>query len=527
LKTDEFITHDDLKHIWSCEAGEVPKLDESTDDDKYQGDMVLPRGKEGKAMLAQFKAAFETGKHAGTPWNTNGQPGRVPFCYHSSANEATKHATQQTVNMIREQIPCMEMVEVDFGSDAGKFGSCVETPSIVVRADNLDGDGCYSYVGMLSVQAFGGSQVLNIGSGCETTGIVAHEFGHAFGMGHEHSRSDRDAYITVHEDYILANDGPDWLDQVKKEDDVDTTIPYDILSLMHYGANSGWITVNSDPDLTAVLGQRLGFSESDIYQLGSLYSCSETVSPLVSNAVIMDRAQFPGCYQADNSKKPISSLPADDAMCAPADCPPGAEWHDWAKTHCQQMCDFCAPAPSPAGSSATGRPTQPPGTQAPAPGGGDSGSSGGGDGFASSGGDYGYGSSGYGSGYGLGSSGGDYGYGSSGYGSSGRGSGGAGGSSGQGGGGAGGTCVTMKMTNADYAGENSWSLGDCSSPTYSQSDDNKVLTQQCCLAEGVYHLTCADSYGDGWHGGKLEIDDETVCEVESSEIKRDYTIGGS
>jgi len=45
LKTDEFITHDDIKHIWSCETGKVPKLDESTDDDKYQGDMVFPVAK--------------------------------------------------------------------------------------------------------------------------------------------------------------------------------------------------------------------------------------------------------------------------------------------------------------------------------------------------------------------------------------------------------------------------------------------------------------------------------------------------
>merc|ERR1712160_38824 len=68
------------------------------------------------------------------------------------------------------------------------------------------------------------------------------------------------------------------------------------------------------------------------------------------------------------------------------------------------------------------------------------------------------------------------------------------------------------------------SSGGGYSPTY--SIDNKVLTQQCCLDEGVYQLICEDVYGDGWHGGKLEIDGEPVCEVEGSEIKRDYTIGG-
>merc|ERR1712224_153563 len=31
------------------------------------------------------------------------------------------------------------------------------------------------------------------------------------------------------------------------------------------------------------------------------------------------------------------------------------------------------------------------------------------------------------------------------------------------------------------------------------------------MGVGTYELQCQDSYGDGWHGGYIEIGDETYC----------------
>lgn len=55
----------------------------------------------------------------------------------------------------------------------------------------MSGSGCYSYIGMI-----GGSQDLSIGSGC-STGNTIHEIGHAVGLWHEHTRTDRNTYVTV------------------------------------------------------------------------------------------------------------------------------------------------------------------------------------------------------------------------------------------------------------------------------------------------------------------------------------------
>ncbi len=60
--------------------------------------------------------------------------------------------------------------------------------------------------------------------------------------------------------------------------------PYDLGSIMHYGNNAfarkrrdgtRMITIRARNDPGMVLGQRIGFSETDIRQINLLYNCRE------------------------------------------------------------------------------------------------------------------------------------------------------------------------------------------------------------------------------------------------------------
>lgn len=46
-------------------------------------------------------------------------------------------------------------------------------------------------------------QTITLGAGCQFRGTIAHEIMHLLGFFHEHTRQDRDQYITVYEDNIL------------------------------------------------------------------------------------------------------------------------------------------------------------------------------------------------------------------------------------------------------------------------------------------------------------------------------------
>ena len=80
----------------------------------------------------------------------------------------------------------------------------------------------------------------------------------------------------------------------------------------------------------------------------------------------------------------------------------------------------------------------------------------------------------------------------------------------------------MKLTTKSYGSENGWSLGSCQSDGGYESYNE--YTQQCCVTPCSYNsecpcnynLECKDSYGDGWHGGYIEIDGIKYCENFSS-----------
>ena len=77
-------------------------------------------------------------------------------------------------------------------------------------------------------------------------------------------------------------------------------------------------------------------------------------------------------------------------------------------------------------------------------------------------------------------------------------------------------CFDVMLSTNSYGNENSWSLGSCTSSQAYTS--NSFFSQQCCVSPGDHTLTCTDSYGDGWHGGFIEIGGKRYCE--------DFTSGG-
>ena len=54
-------------------------------------------------------------------------------------------------------------------------------------------------------------------------------------------------------------------------------------------------------------------------------------------------------------------------------------------------------------------------------------------------------------------------------------------------------------------------MGTCMSQNIPY-DSQSNRSEECCLAAGAYSLDCKCSFGDGWHGGYLEIDGVKYCD---------------
>ncbi|XP_047455696.1 meprin A subunit beta-like [Mugil cephalus] len=138
--------------------------------------------------------------------------------------------------------------------------------------------GCFSYVG----RTFSGGQVLSIGRFCDRLATVEHEFLHALGFYHEQSRYDRDDYVTIAFENIIKGRENNF-HKIGSEKSTTQGVPYDYLSVMHYGKNffsngNGSTVITKDPKFQDVIGQRLEMSPCDVMELNLLYKCNSSIA---------------------------------------------------------------------------------------------------------------------------------------------------------------------------------------------------------------------------------------------------------
>jgi len=138
------------------------------------------------------------------------------------------------------------------------------------------GNICSSYMGRQ-----GGPQMVSLGvPKCfKNIAKIIHEFMHALGFFHEHSRTDRDDHIKL----IKANikgDGLDQFSSYSKDEIDDLEAPYDTCSVMHY-PETAFSKDNTSKTIVPYvkrrckMGQRDGFSDIDIRKINTFYKCDD------------------------------------------------------------------------------------------------------------------------------------------------------------------------------------------------------------------------------------------------------------
>lgn len=103
---------------------------------------------------------------------------------------------------------------------------------------------------------------------------------HAIGFFHEHARTDREEYVKINWENVQKGYENNF-QQGKPGTTNNMDIPYNYGSVLHYSLNA-FAKSNDQKTLTplketnATIGQREGFSATDIEKINKMYKCSLT-----------------------------------------------------------------------------------------------------------------------------------------------------------------------------------------------------------------------------------------------------------
>lgn len=144
--------------------------------------------------------------------------------------------------------------------------------------------GCFSSVGRI-----GGSQVVNLQSpGClRKIGTVIHELLHVVGFLHEQNREERDEFVQINSQNI-QNGYEINFKKARVGEATGFGVRYDYGSVMHYTttafSKNGQPTIVPKIKTNEPIGQREGFSRSDIEKVKRMYKCNLVTSYNTINA---------------------------------------------------------------------------------------------------------------------------------------------------------------------------------------------------------------------------------------------------
>ncbi|CAH3142076.1 unnamed protein product, partial [Porites lobata] len=131
---------------------------------------------------------------------------------------------------------------------------------------------------------------------CWWHGMILHELGHVIGYLHEHTRPDRDRYVTVKWENIKKGRGRDFQRQ-NNSDPSSYATPYDFSSIMHYG--DGFASKNDKTLVPKKSGVTIGhwdsLSDIDIQQINLHYNCPAD-SYIFEKFICQDEKDKIECY---------------------------------------------------------------------------------------------------------------------------------------------------------------------------------------------------------------------------------------